>query len=514
MSARSVAFNDGWRDLALLFGHARSAAALTLHRAVGPMLRRPLSDEALGVALRDILDRSGVVGRKLGQFMAMRLDLLPRAVAAELDKLFDGADAMPFGVVQAVVEGELGRPLAQMFRSFDRQPIAVASIAQVHAAVARDGQPLAVKVQRAGISSALSSEIRILRRLATVSDALRLTGSLSAREALEEFAEFTWTELSFEVEAATSERLRTALGPRAHAPAVRWDLTSARVLSMEFVEGTTLLEVCRLHESGRTEDIALLLPGIDLRALVDLVARESFRQLFEVGLFHGDPNPGNIIIRPDGDFTFIDFGICGELLPEDRLNLRGYAESLVQGRCMDSARHYLRLCRPTSATRISELEVELSDILAQWLNVLHQHDPPIEQRHISVWQLKVAQLLRKYHVRTRRNLLLVWRAWVLLDSTALRLPVDFDLVRTQANYFAQSRLQRVAENLGPDPLHTMPGRIGDHLGRPGGQQVLHARVTRSAESSRRHRRNGVAVAFSTILAGFVVVICAAALRFN
>jgi ubiquinone biosynthesis protein len=504
-------FNNFRSDAARFWGHAASATVLFLRRRFGGVLRRPMSDEALGVALREILDRSGVVGRKLGQFLALRLDFVPRGVAVELEKLFDSGEPMPFALVRAAIESEFGRPLEQMFRTFETEPIGVASIAQVHKAVATDGQVVAVKVQRAGVAAALESELRILRRIARWSDALRLTGTLSAREALDEFADFTLRELSFDSEGTTADRFRMILGPGAHAPAVRWDLTASRVLTMEFVNGVTLLEICRLYERGQKDQIERALPGVDLRAVVDRVAHETFHQLFDVGLFHGDPNPGNIIIQPDGTFTFIDFGVFGELDSTDRENLLGYTETLVQGRCLDSARYYLRLCRPSPATRVAELEVELAATIAAWREVLQIPNAPIEQRHISVWQFRVADLLRKFHVRSRRNLLLVWRAWVMLDSTALKLPIDFDLIRTQARYFASRNVRRMIRRLEPlrdrqRLLELSADTAADAAALRKLPQRLHVRETLARDSSRQRRRNDIGVAFAALLVGLAVLI--------
>lgn len=466
----------------------------------------PLSDAELGSAMRLRLDRSGVVGRKIGQFLAMRLDLIPQAVSAELDKLFDSAEPMPFSLVRETIEQQLAAPLSDLFRSFTAEPIAVASIGQVHIAVAADGQKLAIKVQRPGIAVLLAAELRILHRLAQVSDALRLTGTLSAVDLLDEFAEFTWTELEFEKEAVTTERFRRQLGPRVRVPEVRFDLTAPRLLAMEFIEGITLLEVCRLHEAGRDDEIDRRLPGVDIGAVMERVAHESYRQHFDVGFFHGDPNPGNILVCPDGTFAFIDFGISGELNTDDRASLLGFAEMLVRGRCLESARHYLRLCTPTPATRIADLEAELVAALFAWRRILLAPDAPLEERHISVWQGRFAALLQKHRVRSRRNLLLVWRAWVLLDATTLRLPIEFDLISSQARFFGKRRLQGIFGWLqhGPD-LTGMRRAARFAIVAPARAPPPTWHQTSARGRRRQLRFSGLGIACAVVLVGVAVV---------
>lgn len=504
---------SGWaaagKDVRLVVGHVAFAAGLLLRRRFGRWGGREMTDVELGVALRVFLDGSGVVGRKLGQFLALRLDLLPPAVCLELTQLFDRGEAMPFATVRATIEAELGRPLNQLFREVAPAPVAVGSIAQVHAGVAADGERLAIKVQRPGLAEALASEIRTLRRVARVSDFLRLTGDLSAVEALDEFAESTRAELAFDKEGQTADRLRAGLSPRAYAPRIRWDLTAPRVLAMEFIDGVALLEICRLHETGRDAEIARLLPGVDLAQVVDGLAQECFHQLFEVGFFHGDPHPGNILIRSDGSFVFLDFGIFGELYPNDRANLIGYAESLVQGRLIQSARYYLRLCAPTPATRIVELEQELARVLGTWRAILLTSDSPVELRHISVWQGKVTDLLRRYHVRTRRNLLLVWRSWVTLDSTAMRLPIGFDLVATQARYFAGLRIRQSLGRLEPGPRRERAlseiGRSVRALAARRRPDPTRVRVTLAREPARWRREQAGGLVLALLVVGLAVL---------
>jgi predicted unusual protein kinase regulating ubiquinone biosynthesis (AarF/ABC1/UbiB family) len=146
----------------------------------------------------------------------------------------------------------------------------------------------------------------------------------------------------------------------------------------------------------------------------------------------------------------VDFGIFGEVSPEQQRVLIGYQESLVRGRFRQSARHYIHLCTPTAGTRMAALEDDLTALLEQWKHALSDPELPLEQRHLAVWQSKVVRLLRHHRVRTPRNLLLVWRAWMFLDSATLRFPFHFDVLEAQVRFFHRRRIRQSVARLGPD----------------------------------------------------------------
>ncbi len=407
--------------------------------ALGRLAGRRLSRRELGVRLRRFLDSQGLTYRKLAQYLAMRVDLLPHEVCQELERLFDRADPMPLAAAQRVLEEELGGPPERHFAEFDPEPVGAASVAQVHRAVAHDGEVLAVKVQRLGVERRFLSEARNFRRLAWVADRFRPFGRLSTLEIFDEFARFTAREMDFELEGRTADRLRReAVGPGLF-PRVRWDLTTRRVLSMEFIDGVSLLTLCRLGDAGRHDEIARLLPGVDLDRVVAELSEACFHQFFTTGHFHGDPHPANVLVRSDGSFAFIDCGIFGEMTEEVRHDLSRYIEAMAGARFWESAHYYLRLSEPTPWTDPGAWQRELVSILAGWHATLQDRRATLEERHMGSWQGRVVRTLRRHEVRARSDLLLVWRAMVLMDTTALRLPVRFDLMHLMKDFFARRR---------------------------------------------------------------------------
>jgi predicted unusual protein kinase regulating ubiquinone biosynthesis (AarF/ABC1/UbiB family) len=229
----------------------------------------------------------------------------------------------------------------------------------------------------------------------------------------------------------------------ARVPEIRWDLTTSTVLTMEFVEGTTFLALCRAHEQGQTEEVRRLSGGADLDKVVERLGNECFHQLFNTGLFHGDPHPGNVVLQPDGRFAFLALGIAGELTGRHREVLRSFVENLAHGRYSESAEDYSALCVLTAETDDDAWLGDLTEVLADWRESALDPDAPLHRRHIGRLQGGIAGAMRRNAVRTRPNQLLVWRALVMMDTTTLRLPVQFDLIRSMTAFF-RARQARAA----------------------------------------------------------------------
>ena len=273
--------------------------------------------------LRDILEKLGPTFIKLGQIMSMRADLIPRKYCDELRLLRTEVTPMPFEDVQKVIEEEYGASHDTLFASFDPVALGSASMAQVHRAVLRrTGETVAVKVQRRGIYETMSSDIRLLRRAIGLLKAVTKAEALGdLRTILDEMWGAAQQEMDFLVEAAHIERFSRENQAVVYTgcPAVYHELTTRRILVMEYVEGLPIDDLEALRENG-----------YDLEEIGTKLAESYATQVLESGFFHADPHPGNLVVR-GGQIVWIDLGMMGELTARDRQLFGKLVSAFVAG---------------------------------------------------------------------------------------------------------------------------------------------------------------------------------------
>ncbi|HEX8282692.1 MAG TPA: AarF/UbiB family protein [Pyrinomonadaceae bacterium] len=395
--------------------------------------------ESYAVPLRHTLEELGMTYLKLGQYLAMRFDILPEEVCDELNRLFEEVRPLAYEEVKVAVESELGGPLERFFANFERQHIAAASVAQVHRATMLDGTEVAVKVQRPGIDRIFESDMRILGALSDLSDKMRLAGKLSARDVFDQFAKWTRRELNFITEGETAVRLREHAEPHEVVPEIYWSLTTRKVITMEYIDGISMGQVAKLLDKGGIEEVRKHLPDIDLEEALHNLSNASMHQLFLTGFFHGDPHPGNILVLRDNSVAFVDFGIFGELSRYQREVLANHIENLALGNIKESFRYYTKLGVPSEDTDMRAFEREGEASLRAWYSASRNLNTSIQERHLGKVSGEVTAVVRKYQYLINAETLLFWRAINALDSTALRLDPQFDLLGELRRFFEDTR---------------------------------------------------------------------------
>jgi ubiquinone biosynthesis protein len=416
-------------------------AALRLGAAplVRYILGLPAKDNNFPKRMRQALESLGLTYLKLGQYLAMRRDLLPEKVCQELSQLYEDVSPLTFQEVKEVVETELQGPLAQFFPFFDPEPVAAASVAQVHEAKTYFNERVAIKVQRPGLEPIFAADIRNLRRVAALADASGLLGTLSMREAVEEFAKWTSRELDFLIEGRTADRLRQNATAHEVVPIVYWDLTTRKVLTMEFIDGLSLAQLISLVAQGREDEVLDRLPNLDLIETGHNMARAALHQLFVCGFFHGDPHPGNVIILDHNDVAFVDFGIFGELSDHQREVLSGYIETIALGNLNEAIRYFSKLTTPTEETDIRAFEQDAIDCLRGWYEASKSPTSTFKDRHMGRYFGELLGIVRRHRLRIGIDTLLFWRAMSALDYSALSMSSHFDLLHELRVFFEQIR---------------------------------------------------------------------------
>jgi ubiquinone biosynthesis protein len=366
---------------------------------------------------RRMLEDLGPTFVKLGQVLSTRADLLPGEFVTELRMLQDSVTPIPLEAVRAGIQAGLGRSPEEAFASIDPQPLAAASIAQVHRATTRAGEPVVVKVQRPDIQAQVGSDLQVLKSLARLLEAVvEETGIYSPVGIAEEFDRAIREELDFVHEAenvrAFQETHRNRPGIR--IPKVHDELSSGTVLTLEYFGGVRLLEA-DLDPERRA-------------ALAKTVLDTAFRQLFEDGLFHADPHPGNFLLLPDGTIGLIDFGLVGRLSRQMREQLVILIVAVALKDSESVARLLYRIGAPDARANIAAFRSDIDGVLARNLpRTLGE----VNARHLLGDLLDLAV---KYRVRVPREYALLSRASVSMEGILRQLSPDLDILGVALPY--------------------------------------------------------------------------------
>jgi ubiquinone biosynthesis protein len=361
--------------------------------------------------LRLVLEDLGTTFIKLGQVLSTRPDLVGKDVADELAKLQDEVPPFSFESVKNVVETELGHSLKDLFEEFREDPIASASIAQVHEATLKDGTRVAVKVQRSQIEDQINKDIIIMRYLAKqVEQRVKDLKYYNLQGIVDEFERVINKEMDFEQEARNIERFRTSFehDQKVCAPRVYGDYSSYRVLTMEFIDGVKITEISQAEFPVDPKKIAKI--GTDC----------YFKQIFMHGFFHGDPHPGNLLIQPDNILCFVDFGMVGHLDKEFMDNL---AELFIYTvnydvKGMINQLRYMRLI--DDETNIDELRYDLMDLMDQY------YGAEIKDVGGLITEFSKPNILVKHKIKLPRDFILLGRVLSMAEDLGVKLDPTFN----------------------------------------------------------------------------------------
>jgi ubiquinone biosynthesis protein len=380
-----------------------------------------------GVRLRQSLDDLGPTFVKFGQLLSTRSDILPEGVLFELQKLQDTAKPMPSAVAQAIIERELGAPVEEVFESFDPVALGSASIGQVHQAVLRSGEVVAIKVQRPEAPGRVGSDLELMHEFADFLD--RRLGQrilVDVRSLVAEFETVIRRELDYTAEAEHARRFAANFADAPVViPKVYLELSTSHILTLQYVEGT------------RFRDIRpLLLTPSERRRVASMGADAIFRMAFEDGFFHGDPHPGNLLLTPDGDLALLDFGMVGYLSRGDIEALSRLFIAVVQR----DAAAALRGLESLGVRYATEVRGDLARDLREFLN---------KYSGLSVGEVTLGQALselialaRRYRLRMPPVFPLLTKALVTAEGLARSIDPTINVYEVARPYAQRLLLER------------------------------------------------------------------------
>lgn len=373
---------------------------------------QPESAEPAPLRVRLLLEALGPTFIKLGQLLATRPDLLEKEYVEEFRKLYDQAPASPPEEVGEILRAELGREPSEVFAAFNPRPIASASIGQVHEATLQDGRRVAVKVQHGGIATQMRADFRILRRLvAFVEKTFAGSRIWQPSDHLEELRLMLERELDYRYEMRNAQRIAAnfAGDAKVHIPFIVPELSSRRVLVMEFIDGA------KLTGAGASR------PGVDGAAVARTLTEAMAKQIFVDRIFHADPSPGNILVLPGNVVAFLDFGAVGIVTDRRARTILQLVTAIGGGHVEGTMEAILDLCDQRAEVDAKRLRMDVERILDHF-----------EREQVSVADPVLMDLIvglaRAHRMLLPPDFALITRALFQFEGICRSLDPDFELV--------------------------------------------------------------------------------------
>ncbi|ACG73377.1 ABC-1 domain protein [Anaeromyxobacter sp. K] len=386
----------------------------------------PPPDRSTAARFRTMLGELGPTFIKLGQLLSSRPDVLPSHWVDELEKLQDACPPVGVAEIREEIERGLGRPVETLFAALDPVPLASASIAQVHRATTHEGVQVVVKVQRPRIREQIESDLALLHDLAGLLEAvIEETGIYTPTGVMEEFDRTIHEELDFSNEARNATAMFEASVGREFLviPRVHRALSCGTVLTLDYVEGVKVSDV--------TAEA-----GFDLEQVARNVIEASFRQLFEDGLFHGDPHPGNILVLPGNRIALLDFGLVGRL---SRVQQEALVTLIVAVALRDPetvARVLNRIGVPDARAPITEFREDIRAILDRYLGLR------LEEIRSATLLRDLLDLAIRHRIRIPKEYAVLAKASVTIEGIIRRLYPKLDILEVGLPYAKELLLSR------------------------------------------------------------------------
>jgi ubiquinone biosynthesis protein len=476
---------------------------LSLPRRIFLNQQKEIKQKTTGERIRLFMEELGPTFVKLGQFASTRADVLPKDIIIELEKLQSNVGPFPSSEAKEILEEELEASVENLFSEFQDKPVAAASIGQVHYAVLKTGEPVAVKIQRPNIHANVKTDLEILKDIAGIAEKrLEIAARYNIVEIIDEFAKSLKAELNYLNEGRNAEKIKEQFVSDSyiHVPKVFWDYTTERVLTTEFIPGTKLENVQKLEMKGH-----------DPSLVAERVVKAMFHQIFIEGFFHGDPHPGNIMALPGEKTVFIDFGSVGRLTSEMKDSLSMFVIALRRQHTDGIIKAIDRMGMIPEDVNINKLNRDVEKLRDKY------YDVPLS--HVSLGEAinDLFTVAYQHQIRIPADLTLLGRALLSIEGMVERMDPELSIIK-MAEPFGKQLLKeqyhpkRLAENMLNDLfeyrelLKDLPGNIQDVKSViKKGKVRLEISIPKLDESSKKMDRISNRLAFSIVLLAFSII---------
>jgi len=388
---------------------------------------------------RMALEELGPTFIKLGQVLSTRPDLISPEYLNELEKLQDNVPPFPFAEVEEIFLAETGKKPSELFQEFNEQPMAAASIGQVHRARIKDGKEVVIKVQRPNIENTIAIDLEILAHLASLTEQyLEESQGHRPSAVVDEFARSLSLEIDYTVELANIQRFSKQFSNNKsiYVPLVYAELSTVRILTLEYIKGikTSKIDILRKQD-------------YDLQLIAERGAKLVMEQIFVHGFFHGDPHPGNIFILPGNITCFLDFGMMGRLSRKDREDFTDLMLSIVTKNDRKITDGVLSITNQFGEINHDALSRDLSDLLDRYLYL------PLKDLEAGRILQELLDLVQHHKLSIKPNLYLMIKALSTIEGVGLVLDPDLELIKLAEPYLIKIKKERLR-----------PGRLAEEIG--------------------------------------------------
>jgi ubiquinone biosynthesis protein len=376
---------------------------------------KEIDRKSVGERFRIFLEGLGPTFIKIGQIASTRSDIFPVDIITELEKLQDNVPPFSYEEVQDVFFAEFGVFVEDMYSDFHEKPLAAASIGQVHYAVLKTGERVAVKIQRPNIHKVIETDLEILHDIAMLAERrLEWAAKYQLCDIVDEFAKSLRAEVDYSLEGRNSEKIAKQFegNSKIYIPKVYWDYSSQKVLTMEFVEGT------KLNELEKIEKI-----GYNRKVIAERVVNAIFKQIIVDGFFHGDPHPGNVLVTTGNQIIFMDFGMVGRLSPQMRDHFASFIISMMVQNTEGVVKAVMKMGLIPEDANLAMLRADVDMLREKY------YDIPFSQLSLGEAVNDLFSVATKHGIRIPTDLTLVGKSLLTMEGMVEKLDPDLSIVK-------------------------------------------------------------------------------------